>query len=154
MTCFSTNQSFKPDMAHTCSFLCSVHVDPLFYQRLCHPKLCAVSLLLLRCFPLFFFSWLMTTTQPRVEITVFSKNIKDKCWMLRRPIQVNGAFYSIKKSHVINTVIVTTMTKNTEWAQYESWMLGKCPKWCTRHSEHFRLVGWCNYWNSQRFEHS
>ena len=50
----------------------------IFHQRLCHPKLCAVSLLPLRSFPLFFSfldRWQQLSLLPRVEITVFSKNI-------------------------------------------------------------------------------
>ena len=51
----SSNQSFKTDMAHTVLFFGSDRVDPLlFHQRLRHPRLCAVSLPPLHCFPPFF----------------------------------------------------------------------------------------------------
>ena len=55
----------------TCQHNLFVTVHSVFQLRNVFRQTNAVSLLPFRCFPLFFFSWLVTTTQPfeRVEIT-------------------------------------------------------------------------------------
>ena len=59
-------------------YILFVTVQSVFQQRNIVHQTDAVSLLPLRCFPLFFFSLPVTTAQlfARVEITVFSKSIK------------------------------------------------------------------------------
>ena len=86
-----------------------VSVHSIFQQRIIVRQTDAVSLLPLDCFPLFFFSWLVVGTEYAGVIsdqTTCGAKIQERRVLrgkktLGRLIQVNGAFYSIKKSCVM-----------------------------------------------------